>query len=237
MNRAVMLNWIMWFFLELASSFAVQGQNVFQDLDFESAVLSPAPAGQFPSLVAINAALPGWTGYLGTEQQTQVEYNVRTLGAANIAVLGPTWSTSDPGVIDGNYGVLLQAGAVPDGYTGNASIEQTGTIPANAESMQFKCWENGNLSDLGISFSGNSLTPFLTSSGSTYNTYSVNIEPYAGQTGVLEFSAIFDSQGATWINLDDIAFSPNAVPEPNTLALILMGGLALAARRWRSKGS
>lgn len=232
-----MLNVIMWFTLELASSFTVQGQNVFQDLDFESAVLSPAPADQFPNLVSFSAALPGWTGFLGTEQQTQVEHNVRTLGAANIAVLGPTWSASDPGIIDGNYSVLLQAGAVPDGYTGNASIEQIGTIPANAESMQFKCWENGNLSDLGISCSGNSLTPFLTSSGSTYNTYSVNIEPYAGQTGVLEFSAIFDSQGATWINLDDIAFSPNAVPEPNTLALILVGGLLLAASRWRSKGS
>ena len=36
---------------------------------------------------------------------------------------------------------------------------------------------------------------------------------------------------------DDITFSTNvlAVPEPNTLALILTGGLALAARRWRAK--
>jgi hypothetical protein len=210
---------------------SVNAQGTLENLNFESANVSPASPGQFPNLVPIDVALPDWVGYLGSAQQTQVEYNVMTEGAANIALLGPTWSSTEPGIIDGNYSVLLQAGAVPNGFTGDAIIEQTGTIPANAESIEFKAWEYGSLSDLGIWFSGNSLAPVLISSGSTYNTYAVNIAPYAGQTGVLEFGAIFNSQGPTLVNLDDISFSPQSVPEPGPMALAAAGGLLFGLYR------
>ena len=221
----------------LGLTFDVKAQGIFQNLGFESANLSPAPPEQYPNFVPIASAMPGWTGYLGSSLQTQVEYNVTTIGDANIAILGPTWSTTEPGIIDGNYSALLEAGAVPGGL-GAASIEQTGTIPANAESIQLKAWMYGNQSDFGISFAGSNLTPVLLSSAANYNIYGVNIAPYAGQTGTLEFSANFDTQGATWVNLDDITFSSTAVtPEPNAMVLILTGGVAFASRRWRSKVS
>jgi len=78
--------------------------------------------------------------------------------------------------------------------------------------------------------------PGESAGGMPVNEYGVNIAAYAGQTGQLEFTSVFNNQGASWTEFDDITFSPTAVPEPGTLALILMGGLALAARRWRAKG-
>jgi hypothetical protein len=230
MKHVVHLFFVAWLVALCISPDNAKAQVTFQNLDFESAILSPALPNQYPNLVPISSALPDWTGYLGAEQQTQVEYNALTSGDANIAVLGPTWSTSEPGIIDGNYSVLLEAGAVPSGYTGNASIEQTGTIPANAESMQLKAWVYGNPSDFGISFAGNTLTPILLSSGASYNTYGINIAPYAGQTGSLELSAIFDTQGATWINFDDISFV--LTPEPSIVALTAISGLLFGARKW-----
>ena len=44
------------------------------------------------------------------------------------------------------------------------------------------------------------------------------------------FTDVFDNHGGNGIELDDISFSPNAVPEPSTLALIILGGAALATR-------
>jgi hypothetical protein len=217
----------------LAASLAaksVQAQGTFKNLNFESASLLPTAPGQFPNFVPIVSAMPDWNGYLGTTQQTQVEDNVTTIGDANIAILGPTWSTMQPGIIDGTYSALLEAGAVPGG-TGAAFIEQTGTIPANAESIQLKAWILGNPSDFGISFAGNRLTPVLLSSGVNYSVYGISIAPYAGQTGTLELSANFDTQGATWVNLDDIAFSTSAIPEPSPLALTGIGALVFALYR------
>jgi hypothetical protein len=36
--------------------------------------------------------------------------------------------------------------------------------------------------------------------------------------------------------VDDIAFSPNAVPEPSTLAIIVMAGTVFGVRQWRKGG-
>jgi hypothetical protein len=141
---------------------------------------------------------------------------------------------------------MLQAGANPYGQGGvdNASISQSGTIPANAMSLEFKAWSMLPDATLSVSFAGNSLSPVALSSGAGpsgqgYTLYGADISAYAGQTGQLQFTDVFSDQGLNGIELDDITFSTNvvAVPEPNTLALILMGGLALAARCWRAKRS
>src|ERR1700722_4826419 len=76
-------------FFAIAVSAGAQG--TFQNLDFESANLSPPP-GQFGSLVPIMNALPGWTGFLGNNQVTQVYQNNFTLGDASIDILGPGWN-------------------------------------------------------------------------------------------------------------------------------------------------
>jgi hypothetical protein len=72
--------------------------------------LDPAGLQPLGTVVPIGAALPDWTAYLGGAQVTQVGYNVPTLGAANISLIGPNWDSSDVnrtdyggGIIDGNY--------------------------------------------------------------------------------------------------------------------------------------
>jgi hypothetical protein len=47
----------------------------------------------------------------------------------------------------------------------------------------------------------------------------------------LEFTADFVTSGASWLGLDDIAFSTQAVPEPNPLALTGIGALLFALFR------
>jgi hypothetical protein len=84
------------------------------------------------------------------------------------------------------------------------------------------------------------LSPVLLSSGQdpsgqTYDVYGADISAYAGQSGQLQFTVpCTPDLGENGFELDDITFSTTTVtPEPNTLALVVMGGLALAARRWR----
>ena len=81
-------------------------QGTFQNLDFESASLTPGSIGSVP----IATALPGWNGYVGTTPVSSVWQNDFSLGAASIDIVGPApaW-----GVIEGSYSVDLQAGGVP----------------------------------------------------------------------------------------------------------------------------
>jgi len=226
--------------ISLSGAMLANAQGTFQNLNFESANLTPIPAGQYGGSVSIVSALPDWTGYLGTVQQTQVLQNNYDLGSATINILGPSWNIGYPGIIDGDYTVMLQAGAGAGGLI-NASIAQTGMVPAFAQSMEFSLAEVLGGNGFSVSFAGNSLSPAVLStatspSGQSYNVYGVDISPYAGQTGQLEFTSIANGRDSSLL-LDDITFSPNAVPEPSTLALVVMGGLALAARRWHAKGS
>jgi hypothetical protein len=226
------------------------GQGDFQDLDFESATLSPVTPNGPVVFVPISSALPGWSASIGGVSVTEVVQNNCTLGQASIDIFGPNYpvvgqeSPFGQGTIDGNYTVFVQSGANPqDEEMGvNASIWQTGTIPADAQSLEFKAWTYLSSGAFSVSFDGDSLSPVVLSS--TMNLYGIplieygaNIAPYAGQTGELEFTSIFNYHAPSWTELDDIGFSTVAVtPEPNTLALVVMGGLALAARSWRKKG-
>jgi hypothetical protein len=215
----------------------------FQNLNFESANVAASPAELYPNYVSIGSALPNWTAYLGADQQTQVGYNAPANSTASITLIGPTWNSSrlvyNVGIIDGNYSVVLQTGANPTGsaaITENASIAQNGTVPSTAQSLQFDAYETTPLS---VSFNGNVLIPVALSSGVSadglpYTLYGANISAWAGQTGELEFTADFKSYN--FVVLDDITFSTTAVvPEPSVLALMVMGGLAFGARRWRAK--
>jgi hypothetical protein len=140
--------------------------------------------------------------------------------------------------------VYLQAGANPQGgnFEVDVSIFQSGTVPANAQSLDFKAWNAQGTGPPSVSFDGNSLSPVGLSSGQgpsgqPYTLYGADISAYGGQMGQLKFTDAVGGPGLGGIELDDISFSPNAVPEPSTLALVVMGGMALAARRWRARRS
>ncbi|MGA2555128.1 MAG: PEP-CTERM sorting domain-containing protein [Verrucomicrobiota bacterium] len=235
-------------FVHLSSGFCVwlsaQAQGDLQNLNFEAANLPVIPAGQYGGEVPVSSALPGWTVYLGSSQQTQVLHNYAYNSTATVDILGPNWQEGHGytfEIIDGQYSVFLQSGNDPNNIAllDNASIAQTGTVPANAESLQFKAWQL-YVGTFSVTFNGNSLSPVALSSGQSpsgqpYTVYGADIAAYAGETGQLEFTQLYNGADPALL-LDDITFSPNAIPEPSPLALILMGGLALAARRWRGKG-
>jgi hypothetical protein len=225
----------------LASGTVANAQGTFQNLNFESATLSPVPVDGPVVYVPISAGLPGWTGYLGTVQQTQIIQNNYALSLAGIDILGPNYPAASslsssflyPGVIDGNYSVLLQAGAdsPENGLTEGASIAQTGIVPLGSQSLQFRAWTTAPYAVFTVSFNGTDLSPVALGTGVNYTLYGVNISPYDGQTGPLEFTADSVNPGSSWLGLDDIAFSPQVIPEPSPLVLTGVGALVFALYR------
>jgi len=222
---------------------SASAQSGFQNLYFERANPINAGSREYTDAVTFASALPGWGASIGGEPVTDVLLNGYTGGGASIDLFGPGWNSVEPGIIDGNYTVYLQSGGSwPLSVGGNVSLYQTGMIPAGDHSLQFKAWNTPSIdSAFAVSFAGNNLSPVVlssgqTASGQTYNVYGADISPYAGETGELEFTSIVTG-APSCTEFDDITFSTTTVtPEPNTLALAVMGGLALAARRWRGKG-
>jgi hypothetical protein len=224
--------------LVLLATAEVQAQGTFQNLNFESANVPPSGPQPYGTFVPIGSALPGWTAYLGDGQITQVGYNSPTLSTATVSLIGPTWNSSDVslsgvGIIDGNYSVAVESGAVPTNTVlqESASIAQNGTVPLTAESLQFKASGFG----FAVTFAGNALSLLVLSSGESadglpYNLYGANISAWAGQTGELEFTTGSGMSTPTF-ELDDIMFSPTPLPEPNPLALTGVGGLLFALYR------
>jgi len=211
-------------------------QGDFQNLNFEHA--NPGPLTQNPIgppyayNVPVTNAVPSWSVYYGTVQQTVINVNASSLGAAAVTLIGP-----QDGPLDGNYSVLLQPGGSIN-YI-NASIAQVGTIPTGTETLLFEAWQPMYALPFSVSFAGDSLSPVVISSGQSpsgqdYNVYAAWIGDFAGVNGQLEFTVSGENYNS--VLLDDISFSPNAIPEPNTLALVVMGGLALAARRLCKQG-
>jgi hypothetical protein len=226
-------------------SISALGQGTFQNLDFESANLSPVPPNEGPFFVTVASGLPDWNAYVGSTQQTQLLQNNYTLGQASVDILGPNYPAASslsspfliPGVIDGNYSVLLQAGGDPQtGLTTGVSIAQTGTVPLGSESIQFKAWETG-FTEFTVSLGGNILTPVALGNGANYTLFGASIPPsLVGQSAQLQFTADFVTPGVSWLGLDDISFSPQAVPEPSPFVLSGIGGLLFALyRRFASK--
>jgi len=214
--------------------FSAQAQGTFQNLDFESANLSAIPSGQYGGEVSLSSALPEWNGSIGSVQVTQVLQNDYTLGTASIDIFGPNWNSVNPGIISGSYTVFLQSGGNPYNadMPANTSLSQDGAIPSNAESLHFSAWNIQGSAPLSVSFAGHSLSLVdlysgQSPSGQSYNVYGANVAPYAGQSGQLEFTAVFPN----WIELDDISFSPQSVPEPSPLVLTGAGALVFALYR------
>ncbi len=207
---------IIWF--SVVSLFLLRNGSgqTFQNLNFESANLSPVSSGQFGGSVEITNALPGWSGYIGTNQVTTVSQNAVTLGAASIGILGPNWSFG--GIIQGNYTLVLQPGADPFGILGEnvgASVSQSGLVPANDQSLQFKTQSFDNFS---VSLGGQDLILIPLATGTNYTLYGADITPFAGKIETLTFDVSAAPNDANYF--DSIVFSPSSVPEPSALSLL-----------------
>jgi hypothetical protein len=217
---------------------SIHAQGTFQNLDFEQANPISAGAPYNPEAVTAASALPFWTVLYGNSTQTQVEYNAVSLGAAEVDLFGPGTAAGVPAPLDGSYSVALQWGYGPGLIEESVSLWQDGTIPENAESLEFKAWIFQGTTPLSVSFAGDNLSLFVLSSGVSpsgqpYNVYGGNIAAYANQTGQLEFTApvVGNVAGVGGIELDDISFSTQVIPEPSPLALGAIGTALFALNR------
>jgi hypothetical protein len=230
------------FSVVLLTALSAQAQGIFQNLNFEQAnpVLDPNNPNPSVPIVTPASAFPWWTViYSGdTEFGTEVLWNETTQGTAAVELFGPNnpATATTPGAISGNYSAFLEGGlSGPNSLPVNVSLAQTGLVPEGSQSMQFEVWQSMPYNAL-VSFDGNNLSPVVLGTGSDYTLYGVDIAPYAGDSGQLEFTSLSPDAGLTLFGIDDIAFSPNSVPEPSTWALMLIAGAAFGVRRWRSKG-
>jgi hypothetical protein len=199
------------------------GQD-FQNLDFESANLSPT-SGQFGGPVPFSDAFPGWTGYIGATQVTQALQNNLTIGSPSIDILGPNWRLGF-GLIEGQYTAVLQPADLGGGGSYSASISQSGLVPANARSLQFKAQTYSSFS---VSLGGQDLSLVPLGTGANYTLYGADISPFAGQVETLTITALAAPSTADYF--DSIVFSPSSVPEPSVFGLLALGGFFFGLRR------
>jgi len=196
----------------------------FKNLNFESAV---GPNGNQPGLFPVATALPGWSLFYGTNQQSQIFFNSESAGATQVTLVGSN-DTFGPNCIEGNYGVFFQGGESAT----DASIRQTGLIPMGTLSIEFKADGQIAFGPILVSFGGQNIPVYALATGANYTLYGGDVSALAGTTGQLEFSVPGSLSGYTfnaW-NLDSIVFSTSPVPEPATSALILAGIAFLASK-------
>ena len=206
----------------------------FVNLDFESAVVVPVSGDPY-NRVQFHLAFPGWTGYIGTNVQGLALYNNLFLDSSGIGIID---TNSSPGVlgtvIQGKYTAMLEAGLeLGTSQSANTSLSQTGLVPAGVQSLIFDA--EGSVNSFGVTLNGQTLSLVLLSSSPNYNVYGADIESWTSQTATLAFT-VFAQQPHVNNNilyLDNIQFSTSPVPEPSTLGLAALGGLALVWRRWR----
>jgi hypothetical protein len=198
------------------------GNGTFQDLNFAAGTLVYNPVGQYNQIEA-GPALPGWTASIGGVDQSTILYDVFSGSSASIALYDPTTPFAG-----GNYTLALIGGA---GYT--AALQQTGTIPASANSIQIvsETYPLNNPiinSSAGLIINGQPVSLLPISVQNNGLTYAGDVSQYAGKTVTIEFY-VSDPTALGSLNLQDIAFSSQGVPEPGTMALACLGGLALVS--------
>ena len=199
----------------------------FQNLDFESATLPSLPPNESGGYVPIAQGMPGWRIYWGDIEQTLVLHNDRTAGSANVSIFGP----QNPFILEGNFTALLQAGidrSNPNGPFLEAAIGQTGIVPSDAQSIQFKMsqFTGGSLASFHVELEGQHIPVVPLFITPEYTLFGGDVAAYAGASAELRFIA--EARLVNSIRLDDIVFSSAPVPEPSTWALLSAGLICFA---------
>jgi hypothetical protein len=208
-----------------------RGTTPFQNFDFENGSFVPIVGDQY-SRVSWSLAMPGWNGFVGTNQVDRLLHNNFFLGTAGINIWGP----DNPGAsttYNGHYYVQLQRGLDPVNLsqTVSPSITQTGDVPTSAQSIRVY---SGAVFSFGVSvfFNGSQVQMFnlgLAPNGGQI--WGGSISQFAGQTGELKLrgDGVFDF----------IHFSNQPIPEPSVFSLFGLGALLFyhrsrLVRGWRA---
>lgn len=184
---------------------SLNAQGTFKNLNFENPIPPLTGTG---GLVPIVNALPGWAGYLNGSPTDWVSYPDVAIGSPSISLVSLLSAVYQP--IQGNYSVFLQV----------AAIGQTGQIPNGSMSLTF-LREPG--SGFLVSFAGQNIPLVQYGTSGSNIIMAGDISAFAGRTGELVFSGggLFDA----------IQFSPQPIPEPTSIALVILGVTLLGIRR------
>jgi hypothetical protein len=211
-------------FLLLGSSSIAYSQGTFQDLDFEQATIVRLGTGYSAA-----SAFPGWQTLIGTTSTSVVLYDAVSIGAPDIAIIDDKTGYVP---IQGNYTAYLMSATLGSQST-SVSLTQTGIVPAGTESIQLDANQEQGSSFV-VSLGGDtiSMVPLETFSG--YTLYGGNISAWSGQNATLSITELPPSDqefSPSLLQLDNIVFSPAAIPEASPLVLTGVGGLLFALYR------
>ncbi len=218
----------------LASAVSVKSDD-FKNLDFDSGYVPPDPAkNQWIPL----SGLSGWRPQIGGKDVDHIGWNnVVPLGRANISIV----SGSDYRPFQEGVGALFLQGGPLDGFTLpklSASVEQTGIVPSNANSLLFR----GALG-LGSEIQINGITQPIYYIGSVQYSlgrsvaiYGVDVSEYAGREMDLRLMATaVRGETVDSMFVDSMRFSAQSVPESGAGILLGIGVLLVACAKTASR--
>ena len=193
-------------------------QGGFQNLDFESAGLS---GYQFGTMIPIGTALPGWEAFygsgLGRTGVTDVLYGGSPGPGGSPRGLTLRDTNFNQTVLQGRLSLMLVS---PFG-TSTATLSQTGLVPSDAQSLQFKI--GVGTANFALSLGGQTIpVRALATVPGVYTLYGADISSFAGQTAELSLTAGPLQALQSAVLLDDILFSPTPIPEPGSFVLLVL---------------
>jgi hypothetical protein len=215
----------------------------FQNLDFEQGSFQAPPANYTPSAplagpfpISAAAGLPFWTAREDSTICTAIWGNVGGLNETSVVLLSSAvaFPPPSPAPLDGIYSAGLTAYAnAPSGFFTTASISQIGDVPANAKSIQFLMVAGSNPL---VTLNGSAISLIPISTNGNLVTMGGDVIAFAGTNAELTITAAGTPGGNSllagpFVVMDDIVFSPNPVPEPSAIALLILGGVGLLMRR------
>lgn len=187
----------------------------FYNLGFEDGTIVKIPDALLPTMVEFNAAIPGWSGTINGVSQTVALYNDRFLDSPGFALE----KTGDSRLAyEGDYYLTLTKGIWGDAV----ALSQVGRLPNDAKTIQFACTYNLPT----LTFDNHVIQTIPIKQDGQYIMLAGDVSAFAGKEGELSFHVTGD------VLLDDISFSPLAIPEPSTVGLLLLGGFAMV---WHSR--
>lgn len=211
----------------------------FQNLNFEEGPIYPPDLSSWMQ-VERSDVMPGWT--VRSPYQQYPISNTALLDYPSVSLIDRNaYYTAGVNVsyavLEGERSLLLQAefNAMGMAAPSSVGISQVGDIPLGTESLFFKGYWGGG--QMGVSINGTAMTPLALSTGNGAGGLGVSVGQWAGQTVELYFWLMPERPEVAWSwwhatgGVDAIRFSVEAIPEPTSGALLLLGGLMIVG--WR----